>query len=560
MRRLSNFAVLLLIFVALALLLHDARMIKMVFGQELDASFLKNEAGITAYVNLNQTLDLSVVRSVFKIVEKETSAYIVGSISLPNLSESDDPHIFIHNMGWIFAYYLKEEPVSKIINWNNLSMTKLDKALEIICETFNFTSFNAQYFDFRYPYAEKLAILIDDDEFKINIPNSITVYEISYSVNLQGHYEWYYGIRNDIYGYFFVDGETVLSGFSGIKIGFLNPNQLKQNLTHNVNYQSASGAIIIEYKNDPNDADSRIKLEYVDTLYSIILESPPQEIFKKDEGNQINPQTIQQQPSLYKENRGEPLQSPPLSSYEYDVQMPNGETLTINISTTSEIVKDLNLDFNNSKISLQVNEQRNFASYYEMGFLMMRVPRELFEAFQSSIDKLLVTVDGEEVIPSYAKSQGNEFLFRIEYGYGIHEIDIYYLTFSLTVRVKTLFGLPIARASVVIEWPNGEIFKTAETSSSGVAIFRNVPPLSSPYTVMVKYGLLSFQFIPEEVEIKKDTDIYFVTYLYYDILIFIFTLSLITGALYKLHKHQRSAGNSKNESADQKIGESEGYV
>ncbi|MFW0860251.1 MAG: hypothetical protein AAGB97_08910 [Dehalococcoidia bacterium] len=51
---------------------------------------------------------------------------------MPDLPEADDVHVYVHEDGWIVAYYLKRHPVAKIIDWNNLAVTKLEQALGMI--------------------------------------------------------------------------------------------------------------------------------------------------------------------------------------------------------------------------------------------------------------------------------------------------------------------------------------------------------------------------------------------------------------------------------------------
>lgn len=100
------------------------------------SSFLEEEAGITAYTQVD-SVDLSQAKSAFKNVEKETDEYIVGSVGLENYPESSDPHVYVDKSGWIASYYLKNEPVSKIVDWEqyspeSINTTKLEKGLVAI--------------------------------------------------------------------------------------------------------------------------------------------------------------------------------------------------------------------------------------------------------------------------------------------------------------------------------------------------------------------------------------------------------------------------------------------
>jgi hypothetical protein len=222
-----------------------SELIQPVFAQSVDATFLQKEAGISLYANLNTSLDLSIAKSVFKTIEKETLTYIIGSVSLPGLPETDDPHVFVHKDGWIVVYYLRSEPLAKIINWNKLESTKLEEGLLKIHNVLNVPFIEAKYFDFRYTVAEKLMVIIDDDSYKIKIPSSFVIYELSYSANLYGYSGWYSSTRAS----FLIDStEIAFSYTQEIKVGLLTLAQLKPDIFHTIECKSAKGAVVLAYK------------------------------------------------------------------------------------------------------------------------------------------------------------------------------------------------------------------------------------------------------------------------------------------------------------------------
>jgi len=158
-------------------------------------NFLEEEAGISIYTDIGQSLDLAKAKGQYKTIEKETADYIVGSVSLPNLPETDDVHIFVHKDGWIVVYYLKAEPVSKVIDWNyysagKLTSTKLKEGLTKMCNAMGVTATSMNYYHFQYPYANKWMIITDDDSFNLKIPSEFTVYERSISMYTQAT-NWY---------------------------------------------------------------------------------------------------------------------------------------------------------------------------------------------------------------------------------------------------------------------------------------------------------------------------------------------------------------------------------
>jgi hypothetical protein len=190
--------------------------IKPAFAQSMSTAptFLDEEAGISLYVNISQSIDLAVAKTVYRALEKETADYIVGSIALPGLSENEDVHCFVHKDGWIVTYYLKGEPVSKIVDWNlwsggKLTKNKLQVGLEQMTNALGKVVTGAKYYHFQYPNANKCMIILEtlvgsgEDSFNVTIPNDIAVYERSWSHYAQNPY--YY------HSYFKIDGNTINS-------------------------------------------------------------------------------------------------------------------------------------------------------------------------------------------------------------------------------------------------------------------------------------------------------------------------------------------------------------
>jgi hypothetical protein len=167
-------------------------LIKPVLAESTDTTFLEEEVGIAIYTHINQSLDLFKAKSAFKTVEKETSNYVIGSVSLPSLPETDDVHSYIQKDGWIVVYYLTNEPVSKVIDWNyysegKLTKTKLQIGLEEIRSALGITATDAKYYHFQYPPANRLMVIIEShqgvgtDSFNLKIPSEFIFYERSWS-------------------------------------------------------------------------------------------------------------------------------------------------------------------------------------------------------------------------------------------------------------------------------------------------------------------------------------------------------------------------------------------
>lgn len=236
-----------------------------VFAQSIssETTFLEEEAGVSIYVNIGASIDLSEAKTVYKTIEKETADYIVGSISLTGLPEADDVHCFVHKDGWIVVYYLKAEAISKIIDWSyysggKLTKTKLLVGLEKMALAIGATVTGAKYYNFQYPYASKWMIIIESNEtsgtdsFNVKIPSEFTVYERSWSHYGSGYYDSWYGAR---YAVFQIDGNQIdaIDGTGVTKYGQLTATQLSPDVFHTVStYSYLSSphrvAIVLAYR------------------------------------------------------------------------------------------------------------------------------------------------------------------------------------------------------------------------------------------------------------------------------------------------------------------------
>lgn len=172
---------------------NECFLVRPVFAQTSGSTFLEQEAGISIYMKTNAPIDLAKAKTVCKNIEKETSEYIIGSLSLPNLSDNDDVHCFVHTAGWIVVYYLKTEPIGKIIDWNyytsGVLTTKLQVGLEKVANGLGLSVAESKYYHFQYPYANKFVVIIDlqqgrgEDTFRIKVPSTFMIYELSWVHN-----------------------------------------------------------------------------------------------------------------------------------------------------------------------------------------------------------------------------------------------------------------------------------------------------------------------------------------------------------------------------------------
>lgn len=157
------------------------------------ASFLEDEAGISASAKLT-AVDLNLAAAAYKNIERQTDDYIVGSIAIDDYPESDDVHVYLDVSGDIIAYYRNTEDICKMLDWKHYTAgqpmsTKLEWALNKVCQAMAQTLPPVKIYDFRYPQAQQIKIIVDEklksggtEDFRIRIPNNYTINRVGWSV------------------------------------------------------------------------------------------------------------------------------------------------------------------------------------------------------------------------------------------------------------------------------------------------------------------------------------------------------------------------------------------
>ena len=214
------------------------------------SSFLEDEAGISAYGQVSSA-NLDLAEKAFKNVEKKTTEYIIGSVALDDYGESDDVHVYVDISGWIIAYYLQDEKVSKIIEWKEyknagaITSTKLSNALIRVCAEMYQILPIITYYDFRYPDAAKILIATDEihgngtETFRIMVPNSYFLYSRTWSHAI---YDYGYGSTS---GNIKIDDDVLNNGGSAddwsIYEGDITPLQLRPDIYHVISLYQDGG-------------------------------------------------------------------------------------------------------------------------------------------------------------------------------------------------------------------------------------------------------------------------------------------------------------------------------
>jgi len=144
-------------------------------------SFLDQEAGIAAYVKFQNQIHLESAKQAFKIIEQETSDFVVGTVGIPNSHLA--PHAFVSSNGWIVAYFLRDESVGNAWPYGRGFKPPDDvlaKALAKIGATVGAPPPPISYFDFEYPGANRTSVIRAPGTgglFGVQIPNGFQVFE-----------------------------------------------------------------------------------------------------------------------------------------------------------------------------------------------------------------------------------------------------------------------------------------------------------------------------------------------------------------------------------------------
>jgi len=213
-------------------------------------TYLSNEAGISAYIQTVNPIDLNQVRGEFRTIETETADYIIGSVAVPDHPEHFDVHVYVHTDGWILAYYLKGDATSKIVDVRarTINSTKLETIISIIAGALGETTTGLKYYDFRYPNATNILMVAEDHldgrDFTITMPSSYGYSERSWAM-----------INDQTYVDFFINGTAASPTWSGWDMGYgtIPASQLLPGQTHTIalrdtGWMSPYGVLVITYR------------------------------------------------------------------------------------------------------------------------------------------------------------------------------------------------------------------------------------------------------------------------------------------------------------------------
>lgn len=170
---------------------------------EAGDAFPQDEAGMCAYVNIGESINLEDAIGAYYQIEELSETHAIGRISIGNGGGgSDDIRVYVDVDGWIVAYLLRSQATATMIQWSGINVsnpvfgntnTTLADAISRMCTAIDVdyadVNGNIQYYDFEYPDADKVLIFTNtrtstgDDYITVLIPEgTYTVYEAIYSL------------------------------------------------------------------------------------------------------------------------------------------------------------------------------------------------------------------------------------------------------------------------------------------------------------------------------------------------------------------------------------------
>jgi len=175
-------------------------------GNACATAFPVDEAGISAYIETGQTIDLDKIKTIFPEVEEVGDNYIIGITPISDYGGNISVHVYADTDGWIVAYLKNDEPASKIMQWGTadvntpvittITTTILEDALHKAGDaaSVGIVSSKIKYYDFEFPNANSMMIFIrtrattGTNTHQVEIPADYMLFEASYY-----HYIYYYG-------------------------------------------------------------------------------------------------------------------------------------------------------------------------------------------------------------------------------------------------------------------------------------------------------------------------------------------------------------------------------
>ena len=243
-------------------------------GSACATAFPVDKAGISAYIDTGQTIDLDEIKTIFTAVEEVGDNYIIGITPISDYGGNIDVHVYADTDGWIVAYLENDEPASKIMQWGTadvntpvittITTTTLEDALYDAGDAagVGIVSSKIKYYDFEFPNANNMMIFIrtraptGTNIHQVEIPEDYMLFEASY---------YHYVYSSAYQSLLKVDGTTVsaapgtgyyiwwraFDSYGGrITTGSLHTITISYDISGYTDYGSAGVATVLVYRDD----------------------------------------------------------------------------------------------------------------------------------------------------------------------------------------------------------------------------------------------------------------------------------------------------------------------
>ena len=180
-------------------------------------AFPEEKAGISAYVKVNQTINVTDTRvlDVFESLSELGENYVIGTVEVDNNGEKIDVNVYADSNGWIVAYFPIGTPVAAITNWEifvlspRIKDSVLHEAIKALCSgagiDYADISDDIKFYHFGAPEADKIIALMEtvsekptgtSERIYVLIPSKYgdpylkpTLIELSYSIFCKNGWE-----------------------------------------------------------------------------------------------------------------------------------------------------------------------------------------------------------------------------------------------------------------------------------------------------------------------------------------------------------------------------------
>ncbi len=201
-------------------------------------TFLDDVAGMSAYFSFTGPTSLSsnLLLNQFRVVEDVQPSYLLGSVPCVGFESdsSQDAKVFVHNAGWVVAFFPKDRPISQVIDQPMESSTRLDKVLAKIAYAVDVANYSTAYTHFQHQSAEKMLRV---GRIRDNVAGENTMDLRLSASNLYYEMGWMLQTKSTwAHGWLDVDqvrlAETPWGNGSPIQTGRLSPGQFVPNARH----------------------------------------------------------------------------------------------------------------------------------------------------------------------------------------------------------------------------------------------------------------------------------------------------------------------------------------